>query len=206
MLMIFNVPKEVVGNLNVENGAANVSEETLIEVVKHIVNGVIIQDGATNGDIIKVLFPTCKDWKCTYAGEEIHLVQLPDSLRINEYLESWWNAPYRKETIMQPLTCCLNCKEYDSEHNTFRNKLRCMITCDAYAEESVRIAYEELKADKGCSTCKHCRHVRNYPGFVTGEECECNAGLECDTVLFRVKNCLKWVGRYEGEDKENNDG
>ena len=52
--------------------------------------------------------------------------------------------------------------------------------------------HEKLKVKKGCSTCEHCIHVRNYPGFVTAEECECTAGLECDTVLFSVENCPKW--------------
>lgn len=52
--------------------------------------------------------------------------------------------------------------------------------------------HEKLKVKKGCSTCEYCMHVRNYPGFVTAEECECTAGLECDTVLFSVENCPKW--------------
>lgn len=52
--------------------------------------------------------------------------------------------------------------------------------------------HDELKVKKGCSTCNHCIHVIDLPGFVTGEECECDAGLECDTVLFSVENCSKW--------------
>ena len=52
--------------------------------------------------------------------------------------------------------------------------------------------HTKLKKEKGCSTCKHCKHVQNYPGFVTAEECECQVGLECDTVLFQIKNCEKW--------------
>jgi hypothetical protein len=57
--------------------------------------------------------------------------------------------------------------------------------------------YNEFKIKRGCSTCKHCKHVNDYPAFVTAEECICMAGLECDTVLFSVKNCKKWVGEYE---------
>lgn len=55
--------------------------------------------------------------------------------------------------------------------------------------------HDELKVKKGCSTCKHCIHVIDLPGFVTGEECECDAGLECDTVLFSVENCPRWEER-----------
>lgn len=52
--------------------------------------------------------------------------------------------------------------------------------------------HNNRKKERGCSTCKHCIHVINYPGFVTAEECECDAGLECDTVLHSVKKCPKW--------------
>lgn len=55
----------------------------------------------------------------------------------------------------------------------------------------------ELAEKKGCSTCKHCVHVRTYPDYVTGEECECSAGLECDTVLFSITNCPEWIDGYE---------
>lgn len=55
--------------------------------------------GATNGDMIKAMFPDCKDWKAKLEdndGEvyEVHFVQLPNSLTVNKYEESWWNAPY----------------------------------------------------------------------------------------------------------------
>ena len=61
--------------------------------------------------------------------------------------------------------------------------------------------YDELAKEKECSTCKYCVHVRSCPSFVTGEECECTAGLKCDTVLFSVSNCPKWE-----EKKINFDG
>ena len=55
-----------------------------------------------------------------------------------------------------------------------------------------RNIFEKLSEEKGCSTCSHCKHVQDYPGFVTAEECECDAGLQCDTVLFSVKDCRKY--------------
>lgn len=72
-----------------------------------------------------------------------------------------------------------------------------MITCDDYFIEQSKELYDKQKAYKGCSTCKHCIHVSNYPGYVIGEGYDCEAGLECDTVLFSVKNCPAWVGRME---------
>lgn len=100
---------------------------------------------------------------------------------------------------MIPLKCCENCNNL--KDGKFRNKLKC-IFCGAYGKELSFQLYNEQKADKGCSTCKNCEHVRYYPAYVTGEECECTAGLECDTVLFTVKNCPKWAGKYESEEKD----
>ena len=76
------------------------------------------------------------------------------------------------------------------------NKLRGMFnpTPEEKAEDDARMMriFEQAAKDKGCSTCANKKHVVDYPGFVTGEENECTVGLECDTVLFRVKNCPKW--------------
>jgi len=67
-------------------------------------------------------------------------------------------------------------------------------------EESRKRYYKihcELAVKRSCVTCKHCVHVRNYPGFVTGEECECDIGLECDTILGSVTNCEKWEDGWD---------
>lgn len=81
------------------------------------------------------------------------------------------------------------------------NKIR-RIFCPTPEEQledfkKYKMIHDELKVKKGCSTCIHCKHVRNYPGFVTGEECECDTGLECDTVLFQVEQCPKWEDNWE---------
>ncbi len=60
-------------------------------------------------------------------------------------------------------------------------------------KEFIRKIHNENKVKCGCTTCANCIHVINYPGFVTGEECECSVGLKCDTVLDRVRNCKKYV-------------
>lgn len=56
----------------------------------------------TNGDVIKSMFPDCKDWKAKIEdndGEvyEVHFVQLPNSMTVNKYEEKWWNVPYRQK-------------------------------------------------------------------------------------------------------------
>lgn len=60
-------------------------------------------EGATNGDMIKAMFSDCKDWKATIEESdeevyEVHFVHLPNSMTINKYEESWWNAPYKAES------------------------------------------------------------------------------------------------------------
>ena len=81
------------------------------------------------------------------------------------------------------------------------NKLR-RIFCPTEEERKedarkLKLLHDELAVKKGCSTCKHCIHVRDLPGVMTGEECECDAGLECDTVLFSVENCPRWEDDME---------
>ena len=77
------------------------------------------------------------------------------------------------------------------------NKLRRIIspTPEERAEDNARMkrVFEKAAKDRGCSTCGNKRHVADYPGFVTAEENECTVGLKCDTVLFRVKNCPKYI-------------
>lgn len=97
---------------------------------------------------------------------------------------------------MVPGNCCLECDGLNDD-GKFRNKLRCMLTCDKIVNELSKKLYDEQKEDKGCSTCKNCKHVIDYPGYVTGEESICTVGLECDTVLFKVKQCPKWIGEYD---------
>ena len=76
------------------------------------------------------------------------------------------------------------------------NKLRMLFdpTPEEKAELNAKFKklFDDAAKDKGCSTCANCRHVVDYPGFVTGEENECTVGLECDTVYFTVKNCPKY--------------
>lgn len=104
--------------------------------------------------------------------------------------------------MMKPLECCKNCNGIN-ESGEFRNRLNCVFSCDRYASENMKNLYDNLKVNKGCSTCKNCEYVRKYPDYITAEECVCTVGLECDTVLFTVKNCPKWVGKFESEEKND---
>lgn len=63
---------------------------------KIIQNGTPILDNATNGDMIKVLFPNCD---CL---EFIHDINVyPDKTRqkvVGNFDRDWWNAPYKSES------------------------------------------------------------------------------------------------------------
>lgn len=62
------------------------------------------------------------------------------------------------------------------------------------AMENYKSMFAKLAKEKGCSTCKHCKpNGFDYPDWVTYERNYCDAGLECDTVLYTVKNCDKWT-------------
>lgn len=86
------------------------------------------------------------------------------------------------------------------------NKLRRIFnpTPEEQAEDLAKFKklHKEQAKERGCSTCKNIKHVVDYPGFVTGEENECTVGLECDTVLFSVKNCPLWEDGWKEYDNE----
>ena len=97
MKVIANIPEEMVQEL--KDGCFG-AKHTLYDLAGAICDGIILPDNATNGDMIKAVFPNCKDWKAKLEdndGEvyEVHFVQLPNSLTVNKYEESWWNAPYK---------------------------------------------------------------------------------------------------------------
>lgn len=77
-------------------------EEKRVFNNKNACTPIYVPKGATNGDVFKVLFPNCRDWKSGIkdnGGEvnEVHFVLLPNSMIVNRYDESWWNAPYKAE-------------------------------------------------------------------------------------------------------------
>lgn len=101
--------------------------------------------------------------------------------------------------------CLTGFDEAEEEKLNQKNLRRIFNPTPEEQEEDLREYHKlhmELAKERGCSTCKHTVHVRTLPGFVIGEENECDAGLECDTVLFNVKNCPKWEDGWENEINE----
>ena len=115
------------------------------------------------------------------------------------YMNSGWQCPICKRVYSPTTPMCFYCgnntKTVLSTEPLSQptNKLR-----EIFFDESGKTArliqkcHDELKKNKGCSTCKNTKKVNSYPGFVTGEENQCTKGLTCDTVLFTVTNCPSW--------------
>lgn len=59
----------------------------------------------------------------------------------------------------------------------------------------VQKIWNDALKKKDCITCVNCIKVREYPAYITGEECDCIAGLECDTIMGIRKNCDQWIER-----------
>ena len=57
-------------------------------------NAIIIPEGATNGDMIKTMFPNVECGK-----DELGNVFIISSAQLGyiAFRESWWNTPYKKE-------------------------------------------------------------------------------------------------------------
>ena len=50
-----------------------------------------IPDGATNGDMIKAMFPNTIAYE---DGEIVNVIRLDNELESNVFYTDWWNAPY----------------------------------------------------------------------------------------------------------------
>lgn len=73
------------------SGGKNIIEKCL----KAISKGTPIPDNATNGDVIKVVFPNTESRLDENTG--IMLVKWVDGT-VKTFKENWWNAPYRAES------------------------------------------------------------------------------------------------------------
>ena len=67
--------------------------ELINTILVAIKNGIPIPDNATNGDILKIMFPSDAN---ELDMSKLHLMY--DGLDyIHEFRKDWWNAPYTKE-------------------------------------------------------------------------------------------------------------
>ena len=66
-----------------------------------LVSAIPIPEGATNGDMIKAMFPNARIWKVTRDNIRCACVEFNDICEIKTFPLSWWNAPYKAESEVQ---------------------------------------------------------------------------------------------------------
>jgi len=74
-------------------------ERTIEEILEYAptIQAIPIPDNATNGDMIKALFPNAKTWEVTRDDFQCTYISSKDICGIVALPLSWWNAPYKKE-------------------------------------------------------------------------------------------------------------
>ncbi len=102
MQLLININKEdyelMKHNVAVDNPLCPLGEK---EMVTKIANSTPIPEGATNGDVVKVMFPNARVVEIypSFNGDEVYYVLIKKFNGItNEMrvLKSWWNEPYKK--------------------------------------------------------------------------------------------------------------
>lgn len=93
MKIIANIPDEMVQEL--KDGCFG-AKHTLYDLAGAICDGVVLPDNATNGDMIKAMFPLI-EVKREISSTSDNIVMRDDSFFgvINRFHTDWWNAPYK---------------------------------------------------------------------------------------------------------------
>ena len=91
MLKLINIPNIVYDWLT--NGFPNEDDvEHILEILR---GGITLSDNATNGDIIKAIFP---QWKIIDdADKDMIMFNIPMKVgyEFNACSKEWWNSPYK---------------------------------------------------------------------------------------------------------------
>ena len=86
MKVIANIPEDMLQEL--KDGCFG-AKHTLYDLAGAICNAVTLPDNATNGDVIKALFPDCE--RESRLNEEC--IEVMGAYRVVD--RSWWDAPYK---------------------------------------------------------------------------------------------------------------
>lgn len=74
---------------------SNYDTETAEMFLSAFENATIVSDNATNGEVIKTMFPNA--WKSSYIDSDNKCTLYIDDDNESEVDADWWNAPYKKE-------------------------------------------------------------------------------------------------------------
>ena len=92
MKLIIDIPEEVREHIfDLANDCNEIPLGINAHMVKAVANGTPIPDNATNGDIIKILYP---NREFINKGD---VYWYPLDYLFHEFSPSWWNSPYQKD-------------------------------------------------------------------------------------------------------------
>jgi len=87
MRLIIDIPEQWRDDMVWENF------DKVDELCQAILDGDIIPDNATNGDVIKAMFPKAYIDESRY---ETPFIDVMYEGEVKSFSETWWNAPYQK--------------------------------------------------------------------------------------------------------------
>jgi len=90
MQIIINIDKDIYNHIVVDS---EYFTSSLVNVFK---NGTPIPDNATNGDVIKAMFPNAKVDDYDYGKDPVIDVYGIDDTEYITLRKEWWNEPYQK--------------------------------------------------------------------------------------------------------------
>lgn len=73
-------------------------KDALYDARKQLKNAIIILEGATNGEVIKAMFPNCEQKE--HMNNGYFEMYFDNDLKNASYMrvsKDWWNTPYKKE-------------------------------------------------------------------------------------------------------------
>jgi hypothetical protein len=98
MKVIIDIPKDhkrVIDNLVEDCKGYLLPQEVETRLATAVKIGTVIPDNATNGDMIKVMFPNAII-EINELGSMVHVKYNNHTCWVNYELD-WWNAPYKRE-------------------------------------------------------------------------------------------------------------
>lgn len=92
MNLIIDIPDDKIA---IEYGkVVSIGRNNDKELADYIFAGTPLPKDATNGDVLKMLFPP----SVYYGDDEKHIVLLTKDCELTCYNNEWWNAPYKVES------------------------------------------------------------------------------------------------------------
>ena len=61
-------------------------------------NAIIIPEGATNGDVIKAMFPNAETWVEFDSNGDVMRFDIAENSTLECFNLKWWNAPYKTKS------------------------------------------------------------------------------------------------------------